>query len=81
MSKKQSKFPKYVKVNGIALARSGRRDYWRAAGAWGITAVMNEQGSPVVGPKQDRRLKHMVGLPLIECTEDEWREDNRGYVK
>ena len=51
--------------------------YWRDAGAWGLLAKV-EVGKLVVDGKG--ATKHLDGEELVACTQEEWEEDNDGYL-
>jgi hypothetical protein len=58
-------------------------DYWRHAGAWNISSILF---MGVLLSHADERdddfwcKKDLIGIPLIEIAEEEWRKDNEGYV-
>ncbi len=75
-------FPKYVRLGdseGSALIHEGKGVYHRPAGQWSVTAE-SDYGSLAVSKTQGRPMKHAAGLPLIECTEQEYLDSNAGYV-
>ena len=56
-------------------------EYWRTAGLWGID--YRWEGDKLVSDSTKRYLEDMIyldGKELLEITEEEWREDNKGYV-
>lgn len=65
--------PKYVMLEGIALRREGST-YYRDAGNWSV--AFDERTLKIDEPS----IKHLHGKQLVECTEEEWRESNKGYV-
>lgn len=75
-------FPPFVKLGGTAMAHMGDGEYYRPAGHWGVWAAWNATLGcfNVVGRELDPRIKHLIGRPLFECSEEEYKEDNRGYA-
>ena len=70
--------PKFVRVGfwGSALRRMGNTTrYYRHAGDWSVeSTIVNGE---IVALSTVHALN---GRLLTECTEQEWREDNGGYV-
>lgn len=81
MSKKV-KLPKYVKLNDSALVlREKEKVYFRHAGNWSIRYKI-ENGkllSVVINPYT--LTTGIDNVELIEITEQEWRDDNKGYIR
>jgi hypothetical protein len=73
-------YPRYVRLgkNGPAL-KGGRSSYYRDAGEWSITPTF-KNGRLEVGEKQISEMAHAIGMELIPCSEEEWKESNLGYV-
>lgn len=69
--------PKYVKMGHTALRLNGS-SYFRDAGHWAVE--FEEKDGKLVAKTDHPYLGHANGVELIECTEEEWRNDNRGYV-
>jgi hypothetical protein len=81
------KLPQYIKINDTAMARTGDKKiaYWREAGYWGLSVKEDENGNLVGNNIYDQHnqkmsFKHLKGAPIIECTREEWAEDNQGYI-
>lgn len=73
-------YPKYVRLGeGGPALKGGSAQYWRDAGKWGIKPAIKDDRL-VVGEDQIPEMAHAIGVELIPCTEEEWREDNLGYV-
>lgn len=51
--------------------------YWRDAGQWGTEIKFVDDGIVLTDFKSDEQLDN---LPVIEITEEKWREGNRGYI-
>jgi len=68
--------PKYAKIDGTEMRLKGKT-YWRDAGLWGIEFKEVNGEFITKGISQNRKLK---GLKIIEITEKEWREGNKGYL-
>ena len=71
-------FPRYVKLGGIALRFIGNRTYFRDAGLWEVKAKWKD-GKLVVSTRKGP-MAHAYGAELVECSEDEWFEQNQAYV-
>ncbi len=56
--------------------------YWRHAGMWGINIRYLPDGTLVsVSPYSDNNaVDYLNDKPLIEVTEEEWRDDNEDYI-
>lgn len=84
-------YPEYVRIegNGTALMRSpgfwAQQDknrkfctsYWRDAGEWGCATQIIDGQLCVNSPD----IPGIHGKKLIECTREEWAEDNEGYLE
>jgi hypothetical protein len=72
---KAPKFIKWKDSNGLHM-RLKNGEYYRDGGLWST-------GFKIVGDKIYSVFPSMPRLhnkELIECTEEEWLEDNKGYV-
>ena len=84
VAKKDSKieYPKYASlgVGGPALSLSEVHDslatYSRPAGVWSVVVEWVYGELTVV----DRQMSHLIGSVLKEVSEEEFRNDNEGYV-
>ena len=70
--------PKYVKIDRTALRLKGDK-YYRDAGQWSV-------GYKIIdGKLLSWHWRHghpwLHRVELVECTEQEWRENNGGYGK
>jgi hypothetical protein len=77
------KLPKYVSLNGTALKLEHTDDgnhyhYWRVAGLWGVDYKIIDGKLYSWHWRMGHDWLHRV--ELIPITEQEWRNDNRGYV-
>lgn len=61
-----------------ALRLTSKNEYYRDAGHWGIQAHYVDG---VLVFKGSGYTSHMKGYEAVEVTEEQWREDNKGYVK
>lgn len=57
--------------------RSYGHRYWRAAGAWNVG--YGWENGVLVAKTAQKELKHLNNAPLVEVTEEYWREDNGHY--
>jgi len=82
------KLPKYVKYthNGVSVyfrlteTVGGKPIYYRDAGKWDMSFEWKD-GKLVAKTNGDTMLKnYWDGLELVETTEGEYRENNRGYL-
>ena len=81
-------FPAYASfggVGGVCLRLVGGKDkktaiYHRDAGAWETRARFEEDGSLVFAEPGPKGPDWTEPIPGQACTEEEWREDNAGYV-
>ncbi len=87
------KLPKYVRMKGQRVSEcclrlisktnihneSNAQEYYRDAGHWsvGIKRVKDKIYSTDV---YDGRHPQLEGHELVECSKEEWQNDNRGYV-
>ena len=71
-------FPRHVKLGGIALRFTGNRTYFRDAGLWEVKA--NWKDGKLVCTTRRGPMAHVYGAELVECTSDEWHEQNQEYV-
>lgn len=71
------KLPKYVRMGHTAMRLSGDR-YYRDAGDWGVG--FRVVGGVLVSWVNGSTDGGIHNNPLIEITEEEWREDNQGYI-
>jgi hypothetical protein len=69
-------FPEYASLNGIALKYTGRHQYYRNAGKWGVFVDENL----VVTDKSQKELHHYIGCKLIPIDKQTWRDDNSGHI-
>ncbi len=51
--------------------------YWRTAGAWNIGYGWKD--GVLVAKVSKKELRHLNNAPLVEVTEEYWREDNGRY--
>jgi len=83
-------YPTYVRMmhdetSGTAMklqtADDGKTlEYWRHAGMWGI-AFKEKNGKLFSDAKHyDESMQYLHGKELVPITEEEWRNDNKGYV-
>ncbi len=78
MTENNKKFPTYVKIHETALHHSGNGIYYRDAGRWSVkTHFENEK---LIVKDDNSKVDHLNGVEVIECTCEEWQEDNLGYV-
>ncbi len=85
--KKEFKYmlPKYVSIEGICMLRLRGDQYYRDAGVWSVeyrvkkTIFLRKLKVYIHQPNSDF-WEHLHGKELKPCTEQEWREDNRGHV-
>jgi hypothetical protein len=71
---KRSDYPKYAKAEEVCLRWDpDLRKYIRDAGAWDTKASFREGRLIATSDFMDE-------AELIECSEAEWRRDNKGYV-
>jgi hypothetical protein len=56
-------------------------EYWRSAGMWGID-FKEKKGKLFSDAKKryDESMQYLDGKELVPITEEEWRNDNKGYV-
>lgn len=76
---KNSGFPPYARLFNSALCHKGKGVYYRHAGMWEVEAKL-EDGRLVV-TTSDGPMKHAEGEEMIECTAEEWEEENTGYIQ
>ena len=77
-------FPKYIWYktkygydNALKLVKvknDGTAKYWRNAGMYSAIARI-EDGKIMV------QILHYTPIEYVECTEQDWMEDNRGYLE
>lgn len=75
-------FPKHAKLggdNGCAVVHQGDGKYWRHAGHWEVRARWRD-GKLVCACDEDDCMAHANGTELVECTAEEWAQDNKGYL-
>lgn len=72
--------PQFVKLNnsGLRLLKNGK-EYYRDGGAWSI-GFRYIEGKWVSWKTSGIGIKHLHKVELIEITEEEWRESNKGYI-
>ena len=85
IKEKPTKPPKYVMIKntsgklGSAMRfDSGKQICYRNAGCWSLGFVY--KNGKWLGKSVQRETKHLNGLELVEVTEAEWRNDNRGHI-
>lgn len=69
--------PKFVKLNNTCL-RLVNDKYYRDGGAWQVGYKMID--NQLVSWQYNLRKLGLHKIPLIECTEKEWRDDNGIYA-
>lgn len=89
MSRKiNKKFPSYVKFknNGKTSRsclkhrrRDGVQEFYRHAGDWAVKFEIKQDKIFVNEPPPSQAC-HLHGMELIECSREEWEEDNGGYI-
>jgi hypothetical protein len=75
---KNSGFPPYARLFSSALCHKGKGVYYRHAGMWEVEAKL--EGGRLVVTTSDGPMKHAEGEEMTECTAEEWREENEGYL-
>ncbi len=72
-------YPDFVMMGDVTLRYEGKWDdrhtYQRVAGNWFVNASFVD--GKLVANGDHPYLKHIVNMPLIQCTEKEWYEDNK----
>ena len=71
-------FPKYAKLGESALFHKGKGVYYRDAGMWEVRAKWKE--GKLVAVTRKGPMASAYGEELVECTNEEWRDDNQGYL-
>jgi hypothetical protein len=75
-------YPDFVKMGDTTLRYEGEFDsghqYQRVAGNWFVTASYVD--GKLVANSKHPYLDHVKNLPLVKCTEEEWRADNGEYA-
>lgn len=70
-------YPKYVKLGHSSLRLKVKEQvYYRDAGIWEVEFRYNEKGELVSVSK----MEWLNNKPLIEITEQEYKNDNKGYL-
>jgi len=73
-------YPPFIKVNNTAIKRTRvekhSATYYRVAGAWELDVQFIHGKLVVTYPKWAVDAYHTVA----PCSQDEWKEDNGGYV-
>jgi hypothetical protein len=69
--------PKFVKLNNSALRLREEGDYYRDAGCWSVGWRIKD-GILISDYSYDKEWLHEI--PLIEITEQEYKDDNKGYL-
>lgn len=67
--------PRFVKIKNSILRLVGE-NYYRDAGDWNIEYRTVDNVLVSWLP----RVKHIHNIPMVESTEEEWRESNQGYI-
>lgn len=77
-------FPKYIwhktqygydnALKLVTVGNDGTAKYWRNAGLYTAKAEFVENKLMV-------RILHYDPIEYVECTEENWMEDNRGYLE
>ncbi|MDD5648818.1 MAG: hypothetical protein PHF86_00105 [Candidatus Nanoarchaeia archaeon] len=73
--------PEFIKLNGKGCAMRldiEEMQYWRDAGIWGLP--FRFRNSILVGKATYPEIKHLSGIMLVECSYEEWKEDNGRYA-
>lgn len=82
--------PKFVKLSGGTTLRLKTREYepevyYRDAGDWGVEFIISQNGEITINHfnnwLQKKRMGDLEGKELVETTEEEYREDNQGYLE
>lgn len=70
--------PKYAKIGSFNCLRltPDKKSYYRDAGQYHVFFEQKDGKLFIV-----RTSSNLDGKELIECTEQEWRDSNRGYLK
>ena len=75
-----NKAPKYVALNNdltcCLILDIDENSYYRHGGHWSIKFKW-ENG---ILKSYDDLFKESDGIPLVECTEEEWKKSNKGYI-
>jgi hypothetical protein len=71
------KLPKYVSLHGACLVLENKK-YFRDAGAWEVNFIIKKDRVFVNEPTGV--MNHCHNVELVPCTEQEWKESNKGYV-
>jgi hypothetical protein len=76
-------FPKYIwhktkygydnALKLVTVGNDGTAKYWRNAGLYTAKAEFVEDKLMI-------RILHYIPVEYVECTEQDWMEDNRGYL-
>ena len=72
--------PEYVRIgglNGVCLRKEGN-SYYRDAGAWNVRYIL--KGDKIFVNEPTGPANHLHNMELSECSEEEWRLDNQGYI-
>jgi hypothetical protein len=77
---KEHLFPDFVRIegrvgSGLRLEEDSGGIYIRDGGAWHVKAHF-EDDRLVVSSGNNEHLEHVSGRELVECTREEWAEDN-----
>ncbi len=75
IKKEKIKLPKYVKLRHSALRLKDDK-YYRDAGSWSVSYKVVDNKLFSVH-KYDNDVNN---VELIECTKEEWKKDNWGYI-
>ena len=78
-----SVYPTFVAIGTVTVrlvkVNNKMATYYRHAGAWDVLVKRTEDGKLIcahnTGP-----LAHSNGVEAKECSQQEWEEDNAGYI-
>lgn len=70
--------PKFVSLNGIGMRLISNQRYYRDGGEWFVhSKIINNQ---LLSWFWGYGVNHLHRVPLIEISEEEWKESNGEYV-
>lgn len=83
-----TQFPMFVILKGVTLRFIGNSTYHRDAGLWNVYAQWQNNkllcSSSTMQDSRfddnDKNIHHIYDTELIECTMEEWMQDNEGYL-
>ena len=80
---KPAKFPEFIEVLGGSVVRlveekGNTAKYFRDAGVWDVWVKWEDE--QLICRNNKGMMKHANGTLARECSKEDWKKDNRGYI-